>query len=107
MDEARQAATVLAQLGDTADAVAHALKAKDIQGVRHTVRFLNLLVRYLQSEITGTYDMNLIKGDQLSITLRDGRHFDVLLPSAAKDFLAAFNNGARADMELQRSDPTH
>jgi len=104
MDEAHQAATVLAQLGDTADAVAHALKARGIQGVRHTVRFLNPLVRYLQSEITGTYDMNLIKGDRLSITLRDGRNFDVPLPSAVMDFLAAFHKGVHADLESHRSD---
>jgi hypothetical protein len=105
MDEAHQAATVLAQLGDTADAVACSLKAKAIQGVRNTVRFLNPIVRYLQSELFSTSDMNLIKGDQLSITLRDGRKADIPLPSAVRGFLAAFNEGAYADLELPQESP--
>lgn len=52
---------MLRQLGDTAIAVA------GIHGVRHTV------VRYHPAEVVGTSDMNPIKGDELSIGLREGR----------------------------------
>lgn len=99
MDEVRQAATVLAQLGNTADEVAHSLKAQGIQGVRHTVRFLNPVVRCVRAVITGTLDMDVIEGDRLSMTLRDGRKLHVLLPPAVRAFLDAFHRGAYPDLE--------
>jgi hypothetical protein len=105
MDEVRQAAGLLAQLGDTADEVAGSLKASGIQGIRNTVRFLNPIVRHLQAQIVGTSEMNLIKGNQLSITLRDGRKVDVPLPLAVMGFLTPFNEGAYADLESHQDCP--
>jgi hypothetical protein len=100
MNQARQAATLLAQLGNTSEEVADSLKAKAIQGVRYTVRFLNPIIRYLRTEIAGTGDMDVISADRLSITLLDGRKADVPLPEAVIDFLGYFNQRAYPDLEL-------
>jgi hypothetical protein len=110
MDEVRQAAGLLAQLGDNADEVAGSLKASGIQGIRNTARFLNPIVRHLQAQIVGTSEMNLIKGNQLSIALRDGRKVDIPLPLAVNyqcwvavadadaDFARRLRRGSGADL---------
>jgi hypothetical protein len=100
MDPARQAATVLAQLGNSADQVAHSLKTRGIQGVRHTVRFLNPVVRYLKAELAESTSMDVIKRDQLSIALPDGRKLDVPLPPAVRAFLDAFDQRTYPELEL-------
>jgi hypothetical protein len=70
----------LDQLGNTADEVAMTLKAKGIQGVPHTVRFLNPIVRYLQAEIVETRAMDVILGDRLRIGLPNDRQEEPPLP---------------------------
>jgi hypothetical protein len=100
VDHARRALTLLAQSGNTPDEVATSLKARAMQGVRHTVRFLNPVVRYLQTELAGTRDMDVINADRLSITLLDGSKEDVSLPTAIREFLDAFNQRAYPDLEL-------
>ena len=99
----QRTATALDRLGNTADEVAMTLKATGITGVRHTARFLNPIVRYVQTEIREPRNMDVIKGDRLSITFPDGRKEEVPLPKAVMEFHDAFNRGTYLDL-LSRVD---
>src|SRR5262245_61971154 len=50
------------QLGHSADEVAASLKSLGIKGVKHTVRFLNPIVRYVLTKISGTKDVDVVSG---------------------------------------------
>src|SRR5262249_49464199 len=93
-------AKLLQELGPSADQVASTLRVKAIQGVRNTVRLLNPIVRYIESQVADVWNLNVITGETLSMTLRDGRKEEVALTEAVKQFLKAFNQGAYADLEL-------
>jgi hypothetical protein len=94
------AAAMFQQLGDTPEQVASALKNKGIQGVRNTVRMLNPIVRYAQTQVAESLDMDVIKGDMLRMTFHDGRMEEIPIPPAVIEFLDAFNRGAYPDLEM-------
>jgi hypothetical protein len=92
---------ILANLGNTADQVAETIKVHGTQGVRNTVRFLNPLIRYLQTQTHHhTFSMDLILGDRLRIRLDDGTWEEALLPEPVLQFLEAFNRGVYAELVL-------
>jgi hypothetical protein len=90
---------LLAALGNTADEVASALRAKRIQGTPNTVRQLNPIVRYVQSQLPDVQTANLI-ADLLTIQFSDGRQQQQITPPAVHDFLDAFNRGQYPDLHL-------
>jgi hypothetical protein len=98
-------ATMLNQLGQTADEVAAFLRSRNIQGVRNTVRFLNPVVRYVQGQVADARTIDVMTGDSLRILFLDGRKQEVSLPPAVKDFLDAFNRGAFPDLEMPPDAP--
>jgi len=81
--------------------VAETLRAKNVKGVRNTVRFLNPLIRHIQLCLQNeTLDMDLILRDRLRIIVpRDQRH-EAAIPQPVLDFLVAFNSGCYSDLEL-------
>ncbi len=83
--------------------MAHSPKTRGIQGVRHTARFLSSVVRYLKAEVAGATSMDVIKPDQVSIALPDGRKLP--LPPAVRAFLDAFNQRTYPELELPGGSP--
>lgn len=102
MSQSSDVAKLLQDLGQTAAEVALALKLKGIQGVRHTVRTLNPIVRYIESQLADTWNANLVQGNTLSMNFRDGRQATVVLPESVTQFLDAFNRGAYPELELRQ-----
>lgn len=107
MDHAKilagQVASELVGLGGSADEVAAHLKASGIQGVRHTVRFLNPIVRYVQGRLhvdTVAVGLDVMEGHTLRLTMHDGQPIEVPLPQPVIDFLTAFNQAAYPDVEI-------
>src|SRR5262245_31877747 len=94
---------LLAQLGDTASAVAETLKGNDIRGVRNTVRHLNPVVRYLQQHLhIDDYELSLPPEDghhTLSMSLPGESPTEMELPAAVAGFLMAFNRGEHPELE--------
>jgi hypothetical protein len=92
---------ILAQLGDSADEIAMALKAHEIQGVRNTVRFLNPIVRYVQQALSiGLFNVDLTEPETLRVAL-DDTNIRTGLRQPIKDFLRAFDEGAYPELEMQ------
>jgi hypothetical protein len=93
-------AHLIAELGTTPDEVASALRKKAIQGVRNTARFLNPVVRYVQSVIR----VDALSVDVMTpgaIRLRTNGSAEVaVLPKPVASFLEAFNGGKYPDLEL-------
>jgi hypothetical protein len=102
MSRPSEVAKVLQGLGQTADEVAVALKVAGIQGTRNTVRRLNPIVRYVETQVADAWNLNIITGDTLSMNFRDGGKGKVALSVAIKQFLDAFNHGAYSELELPR-----
>ena|SRR5258708_3953322 len=100
MSQASDVARLLQDLGNTQAEVASALRVKSVQGVRHTVRALNPIVRYVEPQASDAWNLNIVQGNTLSMNFRDGRKGTVALPEAVKQFLDAFNHGAYPDLEL-------
>jgi hypothetical protein len=90
---------MLQSLGKTADEVASTLRAKGIQGVPNTIRHLNPIVRYAQSQIAGCCGMHIVD-HKLTIHFVDGREKEEVIPQAVKEFLEAFNRGQYRDLLL-------
>jgi hypothetical protein len=91
--------SLLTGLGRTPDEVASTFKTHGIVGVRHTVRFLNPLVRYLRSQLPpDAFDMDVIQRDRVRRTFGDGRKEEVLIPEPVRQFLDVFNNGGYPDL---------
>jgi hypothetical protein len=93
-------ADLIATLGTTPDEVAITLRARAIHGVRNTARFLNPVVRYIQS---------IIRVDALSVDVMtpgairmkmNGHEEVAVLPKPVVKFLDAFNGGKYPDLEL-------
>src|SRR2546423_12872165 len=91
---------LIAALGPTPDEIANTLRAKGIQGVRNTARFLNPMVRYVQ---------RMIKVDALSVDVMtpgairmkmNGHEEVAVLPKPVAEFLDAFNVGKYPELEL-------
>jgi hypothetical protein len=87
-------------LGSTPDEVADALRARGINGVRNTVRFLNPIVRYAHTKLDGVYGIDLIQGDRLRIVFADGRITEAAVPDPVQRFLDAFHRGQYPDLEM-------
>lgn len=98
--EIEQATIMFDQLGATADEVAVSLTTLGIKGVRNSVRFLNPIVRYAQTQFSKTHELDVMKGNKLRIVLPDGTEQEEPLPKAVLNFLAAFNRGAYPELEL-------
>ena len=94
--------TFLEQMGGTADEIAATLRAKGVQGVRNTVRFLNPIIRYMQVVVRiDNLDADMMTGRTLRI--HGGvKKQEVTLPQAVMDFLNAFNRGVYPDLELPK-----
>jgi hypothetical protein len=92
-------ATMLNQLGNTAQDVALSLRNRQIRGVRNTARFLNPVVRYVQGQVPGARSIDAMTGESVRIVLADGTKRELPLPQAVKDFLDAFNRGEFPDLE--------
>jgi hypothetical protein len=90
-----------AELGNTPDEVAEAIRARNIRGVRNTVRMLNPIVRYAHSWITRPYSIDLLQGDRLHIVYANGEMSEVDVPKPVLEFLAQFHRGQYPDLEVQ------
>jgi hypothetical protein len=88
------------ELGTTPGMVADALRARGIQGVRNTVRFLNPIVRYAHSLLTDVYGIDLIQGDRLRIEFANGTTNEVAVPEPVLQFLEQFHRGQYPDLEM-------
>jgi hypothetical protein len=93
---------MLQELGSTPAQVAQTLAAKNIKGTRNAVRALNPIVRYIQTGVAKSDDINVMLGDTLRITFPPGTMEEVRLPPAVYGFLAAFNQGAYPALELEK-----
>src|SRR4051812_35409613 len=91
--------TMLDQLGKTADEVADSLRARGIQGVRNTVRFLDPVVRYAHTQLAGVYGIDVIQPDKLRIEFANGTVSEVAVPPPVRRFLDAFHGGRYPDLE--------
>ena len=91
---------MLDDLGNTPDEVAEALRASGITGVRNTVRFLNPIVRYAHSKVSGVYGIDLIQGDKLRIVFANSVVTEVAVPGPVLLFLARFHEGQYPDLEM-------
>jgi hypothetical protein len=100
MSQSSDVARLLQDLGNAPAEVASALRVKGVQGVRHTVRSLNPIVRYIEPQATDAWNLNIVQSNTLSMNFRDGRKGTVALPEAVKQFLDAFNHGAYPELEL-------
>ncbi|HLJ94423.1 MAG TPA: hypothetical protein VKU02_14650 [Gemmataceae bacterium] len=90
---------LLQSLGNTADEVAAALRAKRVRGALNTIRQLNPIARFVQTELGTPCDIQVVDS-KLTIRFPDGRHQNVALPQPVKDFLDAFNQGRYPDLML-------
>jgi hypothetical protein len=91
---------MLDELGMTPDAVADALRARGIRGVRNTVRILNPIVRYITSHFPDARSIDLILVDQLRIVFASGEATEVPVPEAVLRFLEMFHRGEYPDLEM-------
>jgi hypothetical protein len=91
---------MLNELGSNADEVAATLRRLGIQGVRNTVRFLNPIVRYANTQVAGAYGIDLIQVDRLRIVFADGRMEEIAVPEAVLRFLDNFHQGLYPDLEM-------
>ena len=90
---------LLQSLGNTADEVAAALRAKGVRGAPNTIRHLNPIVRCVQAEIEARCDIGVVD-TKLTLRFPDGRHEEVTIPQPVKQFLDAFNQGQYPDLVL-------
>jgi hypothetical protein len=88
------------ELGNTPDAVADVLRARSITGVRNAVRFLNPIVRYAHTKISGAYGIDLIQGDKLRIEFAKGEVTEIAVPGPVRRFLEWFDQGRYPDLEM-------
>jgi hypothetical protein len=92
---------MLDELGTTPDTVADALRARDIKGVRNTVRILNPIVRYVTAQTPDAMAIDLILVDRLRIVFASGESTEVPVPDAVLRFLEMFHRGEYPDLEMQ------
>jgi hypothetical protein len=90
---------MLQALGNTPDEVASTLRAKGIQGVPNTIRHLNPVVRYVQTQMATPCGVHLVDG-KLTIRFVDGREKEEIVPPAVQEFLEAFNGGQYRELLL-------
>jgi hypothetical protein len=88
------------ELGTTPDAVADALRASGIQGVRNTVRFLNPIVRFVHGKQPNVYGIDIIQGDRLRIEFANSVVTEVTVPGPVLVFLERFHQGHYPDLEM-------
>ncbi len=88
------------ELGSTRDEVAQTLRARRIQGVRNTVRFLNPLVRYAATLFPDAKSIDLILGDRLRIEFANHTSQLIPVPAPVLEFLEVFHRGGYPDLEL-------
>jgi hypothetical protein len=92
----------LAALGASADEVAATLRAEHIRGVRHTARFMNPLIVFVEATFTLLpLSAEILDDETLRIKLSDGAVVDAPLLRPIREFLEAFNRGAYADLEIR------
>lgn len=93
---------ILEVMGDTPDAVASTLRQAGVRGVRHTVRFLNPVVRFVQARLrVDAVSLDVIKGAIMRLRFFAGTKEEATLPVPVKAFLDAFNDGAYPDLEAK------
>ncbi len=101
MNYATELTRILTELGETPDDVAASLRAAGIKGVRNTVRFLNPVIRYCQSQLRiDEYALDLIQKKMLRMLLPNGTRVEVVVPPPVHEFLLAFHSGGHPDLEL-------
>jgi hypothetical protein len=97
-----QLSLALDALGNSAAEVAATLKAERVQGVRHTARFLNPLVVFIEATLSlPPLSAEILENGTLRIRLADGALVEVPLSDPIKGFLEAFNRGAHPDLEIR------
>ena len=103
MSIASDRADLLGRMGTIPDDVAATLRTANVQGIRHTVRFLNPIIRYAQVGLRlDSLDPDMMTG--VSVRLRHGGNsHEVPCPAVVQDFLHAFNTGTYPDLELPES----
>jgi hypothetical protein len=85
--------SLLSALGSTPDEVASTFKSHGIQGVRNTARFLNPLVRYLQTQLPDAPQIDVFQMDRVRLAFDGDNIVEAILPEPVQLFLNAFNNG--------------
>jgi hypothetical protein len=100
-----QMARLLEELGTTPEEVATSLKASGVRGVRNDARFLNIIVRYVQSRIrVDVQTLDMMAGDKLRMILGSAsgtlRKVETGIPEPVRQFLDAFDRGHYPDLEL-------
>jgi hypothetical protein len=90
---------ILQSLGKTAAEVVAALRAKGVRGAPNTIRQLNPIVRYVQTQVAEPCDIRVVD-TKLTIRFPDGRHQEVTIPQPVAEFLDAFNLGQYPDLVL-------
>jgi hypothetical protein len=90
---------MLRSLGNTADEVASAMRAKGVRGVPNTIRHLNPIARYVQGQVDSACNIHVVD-NTLTIRFRDGREQEIAIPPAVRDFLDSFNRGQYPDLLL-------
>jgi hypothetical protein len=95
-----EAAKLLDDLGHDADAVANTLRSHEIQGIRHAVRQLNPVCRYIKKNAVAITQATIKSRELLLMTFSDEPSQELQIPTAVKDFLAAFDRGAYPDLIL-------
>jgi hypothetical protein len=102
MSVSEQAVKLLNGLGSTADEIAAALKAEAVQGVRHAVRLLNPIVRFIRERIViDAESLDVMRRDRLRFTYRGGRTVEAAIPEAVRLFMDAFDRGKYPELELR------
>jgi hypothetical protein len=92
---------ILAKMGGTGEEVAATLKASGVRGIRNAARFLNPVVRYVQSRIrVDALGLDVMQGDKIRLTYGNGKKEDAPIPHAVRVFLDAFNRGKYPELEL-------
>lgn len=93
---------MLAELGSTPDQVAASLDAQGVKGVRNAARFLNVIVRYVQSRLSvDVLSVDVMKDGVVRVTFgTKKKDVEANLPEPVRDFLERFDHGAYPHLEL-------
>jgi hypothetical protein len=100
-----EVSALMAGLGGTAEEVAASLARENVKGVRHAVRILNPLVRFLHLRMAvEAVALDVIQPDRVRVTLGQGRYAEVPIPEPVRRFLEAFNAGRHPALESPPED---
>jgi hypothetical protein len=100
MDLSDQLASLLLALGPTPDDVVQKLREANVHGRRHSVRFFNPIIRYVQMTLgVRELDADLASGTTVRYRLREVAG-EVNCSGSILAMMRAFDQGAYPDLEL-------